>query len=219
MEYQLLSSIAGISSFKNSMISGHGTSPLKPIRQGSRFLALSALMVLAGCAGQMITYDQKLLMEADSLFKMGNYEYAKIRYTKLHTDYPNTKFGAKAQYNLGFINIYYDNPFANWEAALREFKTFAAQYPSHELIPEVNSWIRLLVVLQSFKRQYDVSSAEVGSLENELKNRQNQPTQRKIEPRYEVLMEAVQKCYIDKDSLSTRIRVLEEVIDKIGKNP
>lgn len=201
------------------MISGFGTSPSKHIRQGLKFLALSALIALAGCATRMVTYEQKLLMEADSLFKMGNYEYAKIRYTKLHTDYPNSIFGAKAQYNLGFINIYYDNPFANWEAALREFKTFAAQYPNHDLIPQVNSWIRLLVVLQSFKRQYDVSSAEVGSLEKELKNRQKQPKQEKIEARYEVLMEAVQRCYIDKDSLSSRIRVLEEVIDKIGKNP
>jgi hypothetical protein len=182
------------------------------------YLASAALAIWAGCSSQMVTFDAKMLMEADSLYRSGNFEYAKTRYTKVHSEFPTSRSGAQAQYMLGYLNIYYDNPFANWDAALKEFKTFAAQYPDHELIPQVNSWIRLLVVLQSFKRQYDISSAEVTSLGKQLEDKQSNRPQ-KIEAKYEVLMEAVQRCYTEKDSLTGKIRVLEEVIDKLGKNP
>jgi outer membrane protein assembly factor BamD (BamD/ComL family) len=185
----------------------------------TRYLAALAAAFLAGCSSQMVTFDSKLLIEADSLYRSGNYEYAKTRYAKVRSEFPTSRAGAQAQYMLGYINLYYDNPFASWDAALKEFKTFAAQYPNHELIPQVNSWIRMLVVLQSFKRQYDVSSAEVSSLEKELLDKQQSSHPQKIEAKYEVLMEAVQRCYADKDSLASRIRVLEEVIDKLGKNP
>jgi outer membrane protein assembly factor BamD (BamD/ComL family) len=182
--------------------------------------ALAGLALLAGCAGEMVTFEQKLLLEADSLFHAGNYEYAKVRYTKLRTEYPNTKSGARAQYDLAYLNIYFDNPYANPEAALKEFKAFATQYPDNELVPEVNSWIRLLVVVQSFRRQYDISSSEVDALEKELKAKRNEAgAPQKIGARYETLMEAVQRCYVEKDSLASRIRILEDVIDKIGKNP
>ena len=182
----------------------------------------AALVLLAGCAARSIipSYEVKLLTEADSLFRTGNFEYAKVRYAKLRNEYPHSNEGSRAQYNLGYINVYYDNPFSNWDNALREFKIFAAMYPDHPLIPEVNSWIRMLLVLQSVNRQYDIADAEVASLEKELaKAKQDSLKPTRVDSKYDVLMEAVQRCYAEKDSLGSRIRVLEEVIDKIGKNP
>jgi tetratricopeptide (TPR) repeat protein len=179
-------------------------------------LGLTATTVLVSCASQSFTYADKLLMEADSLFQAGNYEYAKIRYTKLRDEYPNTRAGARAQYNLGYLNVYYDNPFASWEGALREFKRFASLHPDHKLIEEVNSWIRLLVVLRSFKRQYEGSTREL----KELQTRPFPPKRKKEEDEsYDVLLEAVRKCYSEKDTLLNKIRVLEDVISEIEKGP
>jgi outer membrane protein assembly factor BamD (BamD/ComL family) len=190
-----------------------------PARRSLWWPACAAVALLAGCSSQMVTFETKLLVEADSLFRNGNFEYAKARYAKVHAEFPNSHSGAQAQYMLGYLNLYYDNPFASWDASLKEFKTFAAQYPDNELIPQVNSWIRLLVVLQSFKRQYDISQAEVASLEKELQDKRQSSNPHQIEAKYEVLMEALQRSDNEKDSLASRIRVLEEVIDKLGKNP
>lgn len=163
----------------------------------------------------MPTFEQQVLWEADSLFRAGNYEYAKIRYTKLRDEHPNTKVAERAQYYLGYVNVYYENPFANWEAALREFKLFASSYPDNDLIGEVNSWIRLLVVLQSFKQQYDTKNDRL----QDLVNRQNVTKQQSSEASYDALLDAVRKCYAEKDSLNGKVKVLNEVIERIEKNP
>lgn len=178
-------------------------------------LGLTVAAILVSCASQSFTHADKLLLEADSLFRAGNYEYAKIRYTKLRDEFPKTRAGTRAQYKLGYLNVYYDNPFASWEGALREFKRFAALHPNHELIEEVNSWIRLLVVLRSFKRQYEGSTREL----KELQTRPFKPKRKEKDESYDVLLEAVRKCYTEKDTLLRKIRVLEDVISEIEKTP
>ena len=57
------------------------------------FSAIS-VMALTGCAARVITYEQQMLNEADSLFKAGNYEYAKVQFSKIKDSEPivlNTK--------------------------------------------------------------------------------------------------------------------------------
>ena len=61
--------------------------------------ALAACCALwSGCAttGAVYSYEEKLLDEADSLFRAGNYEYAKLKYTKIRDDYPKSKPGSYA---------------------------------------------------------------------------------------------------------------------------
>jgi len=173
---------------------------------------LFALVFIFGCAPQYITYPQVMLREADSLFAAGNYEYAKIKYTKIRDKYEDTPAGRIAQYRLGYVNVYYENAFSNWEAALREFKRFASRYQNHELIGEVNSWIRLLVVLESFKTQY-VNKSE--QLQDILKQTAENARNERPEGSYEILIKAVNKCYSDRDSLLEQIKLLNEVIESI----
>jgi len=196
-----------------NMSSRHSGNTLRAVAWLGLAACLAALTA-AGCAahGRVVTYDQQLLREADSLFLTGNYEYAKIRYTKLRDDFANTGAGSRAQFNLGYINVFYENPFANWEAALREFKTFAEQYPNHELIEEVNSWIRILVVLQSFKREYEMTTGTISDLR---KKAIAVPKPTGPSASYEILYEAVNRCYSERDSLGQKIRILEDVIRKI----
>jgi outer membrane protein assembly factor BamD (BamD/ComL family) len=179
-----------------------------------RILAAAACAVLpvlfARCAPQVAvySYEVKLLGEADSLFQAGNYEGAKVKYAKVRDDHPQTPSGASAQYALGYTNIFFNNPFADYNAALREFKRFASTYPDDKRIDLVNNWIRLLTVLQDFGKNYYGSTHQ---LEN-LKNRQSS-----IFKDYSTLQDAYLRCDRAVDSLSQRIAVLEGIIAELDK--
>lgn len=181
-----------------------------------RFIAIVVfiplLCLVYGCAGtQLLVYEQQLLVGADSLFAAGNYEVAKLRYTKIRDNFPATNSAAQAQYQLGYINVFYNNPFASMEAALREFKRFATTYAQHPRIEEVNSWIRLLVALETFQNQYDAKAAQA----LELQKKEKATRQQQSSGSYDVLLEAVRRCYSEKDSLIHQIQVLHEVIEGI----
>lgn len=152
-------------------------------------------------------------MEADSLFKSGSYDDASRRFSKIG---PTSEYGPKAQYYQGFINIYYNNPSADWETALVEFRKFAATYPTSDLLPQVNSWIRILVVLQTFKREYGATQMDLKTLQKKPPP-QPVPRQNVSDQNYNILLESVSRCYTDKDSLVNKIKILEEVIEKIER--
>jgi tetratricopeptide (TPR) repeat protein len=167
---------------------------------------------LCSCFSSAVTFEQKILAEADSLFQIGNYEHAKVKFAKVRDSKPKSDAAKKAQYYLGYINIFYDNPFSNWEAALREFKLFTALYPNDFRIGEVNSWIRLLVVMQSYKREYLGSSSK---LEELSKKELLPPPPPVVVPKkmpIETITESLRNCYDHKDSLSRKTRELENVI-------
>lgn len=93
--------------------------------------------------------------EADSLFAAGNFEGAKMAYEKIRIEMPPSSPEAeKAHYYLGYINVFYKNPWADWNTALTEFKSFAALYPNDPRINEVLSWIRILTTIKSFESEY-----------------------------------------------------------------
>lgn len=172
---------------------------------------LFTIVFLYGCAGKVLTYDQQLLSEADSLFRSGNYEYAKVKYSRIRDAHPETEAAKSAQYFLGYINVYYDNPFANWEAALREFKMFSTLYPQDNRIGEVSSWIRILVVMQSFKKEYQGTSLKLEQFKNkETKETDSKNLLRKLN--IDVITESLKKCYDDRDSLVKKSKDLENVI-------
>jgi len=111
-----------------------------------------------------VTSSERVLTDADSLFSAGNYLHAKMRYAKVLTSYPNTEWAEEAQYRLGFLNVYYANPFADWEAALREFTVYQSKYPNGRWISDVNSWLSILHSLQSYDQGFRARSTEAEKL-------------------------------------------------------
>jgi outer membrane protein assembly factor BamD (BamD/ComL family) len=174
------------------------------------YAAVLLCAALVRCASNVatFTYEDKLLAEADSLFHIGNYEYAKLKYSKVRDEYPKSDVGARAQYNLGYVNVYYENPFADYNAALREFKRFSATYPNDKRIDMVNNWIRILTILQDFGKNYYGSNSQLAR----LKNRQSS-----IFKNYSTLQDAYLRCDKMSDSLSRRIQILEGIIAEIDK--
>lgn len=153
-------------------------------------------------------YGMRQLTEADSLFRTGNYELAKLKYLKLRETSKNPSIKATAQYHLGYVNIYYENPFADYEAALREFKRFASLYPKDNRNELVNNWIRLLTAMRNFDTHFQGNVYKLK--ESELKKYD-------ISKNYTTLQDAYLNCEILKDSLMNRIKILEGVIEKLGK--
>jgi outer membrane protein assembly factor BamD (BamD/ComL family) len=178
-------------------------------------ICTAIVALIAGCGGTVITYEQQLLGEADSLFRAGNYEYAKVKYDKIRTLKPNSPAARTSQYYLGYINVYYENPFASWEAALREFKLFVSLYPDDSRVDEVNSWIKLLVVMQSFKKDYIGTNEEIEVLKQQKNKLQKTPQKPTVN--VEALNESLRHCYHVSDSLNKRSKDLENFILDLEK--
>lgn len=168
------------------------------------------------CAAKFPSFEKQLLFRADSLFKVGNYEYAKVNYAKIRDAHPETDVAKTAQFYLGYINVFYDNPFANWEAALREFRMFATLFPQDYRIGEVNSWIRILTVMQSFKKEYQGSITKL----DQVKIKDQKETEFKsVEHRIKIdsIAETLKKCFDDRDSLVRKTKDLENAILDLEK--
>jgi outer membrane protein assembly factor BamD (BamD/ComL family) len=174
-------------------------------------IAAMCFLNLTGCGGRVLTYEQQLLGDADSLFRAGNYEYAKVKYDKIRSLKPSSPAARTAQYYLGYINIYYENPFASWEAALREFKLFVSLYPDDARVDEVNSWIKLLVVMQSFKKDFIGTSNKIDSLKT-VQQTTALNTATKTNINIDVLTESLRNCYHVRDSLDKNSKDLENFI-------
>lgn len=167
---------------------------------------ITVSLILCGCAAQVVTVEQKILHEADSLFNAGNYEYAKVKYAKVRDSKPNSQYSRIAQYQLGYINVYYENPFANWEAALREFKLFTSLYPDDFRIGEVNSWISILIAMRTFKKDYLGTNNQLERLKIKEESRP------RLTSNIETITESLRNCYNEKDSLARKTKELENVI-------
>lgn len=172
--------------------------------------AVLSVFLMWGCTAKVITYEQQMLFEADSLFKAGNYDHAKARFSKIQESKPESDEAKRAQFMLGLINLYYDNPSANWEIALQKFKKFASLYPDDYRIGEVNSWIRLLVVMQSFKKEYRGTADKLEQLAKSKEMEVPQPQPRKVN--IDAITESLRNCYNDRDSLTRKSRELENFI-------
>ncbi len=155
------------------------------------------------------SYEKQLLVQADSLFRAGNYEYAIRKYSRIRDEYAKSEAGAKAQYNLGYVNIYYDNPFADYAAALREFKRFQAHYPRDRRIESANNWIRILTVLQDFDSHYHGNTQRLKEVTRQ---------QHSVFRNYETLQDAYLRCDKSSDSLRQVIKAYEIVIKRL-ENP
>jgi len=173
-------------------------------------LLIGTLLFSSSCtAYNLLTREQMLLNEADSLFEVNNFEYAKRKYLEIR-DKNDSIASPRAQFKLGYLNVHYENPFSNLNAALREFKRFTSDYPNHELVEEANTWIRILTLLNSNQKQYKLSEEQLKILNKKLEGTKHELRR---SDSYDVLLEAVRKCYTEKDSLEAHIELLNEVID------
>jgi hypothetical protein len=175
-------------------------------------LAVGVLMCLLQCAGaskiNMVTYDQQLLGEAEHAFSQKRYSDATKIYIQIRDSWGRTQSARVAQYKLGLLYLFYDNPDADWKVALQEFKRFASSYPQDDRSGEVNSWIRILVAMESFEAQFEQNSARVRA----LKNRHTA-----VNENYDVLLDSQMRCMVDKDSLTQKIKKLEDFILQLEK--
>ena len=160
-------------------------------------------------------YDTKKLQEADEKFKQRKYAEALTKYEEIYRLFPKTVSARTALYKIGLLNIYYDNPQPDWAAALKVFRLFQKQFSDDQKIREVNTWIRILVAMESFSAQYGECSNRIQKLKNK--------TMERLET-VEQLREQLQRCSAEKDSLNSdrsvlfqKIKDLEATILKIEK--
>lgn len=190
----------------------------------ARNRTVPAALVLAGvlaaavlrCAGgHLVTVSNRELHEADSLFNSGDYVRAKRNYQKIRDAETDSTVLQEVQYKLGYINVYYNNPFGDWEEGLREFQRYQTQYPNGRKSEEVNSWVTLLHSIESYHSGFNTSFSQT----KDLKTRSSDEA-RKVQS----LMEALLKCETVKDSLIQEVNFLqrkvadmEELILKVQK--
>lgn len=182
-------------------------------------LALSCAAA-CGCAANRVaqfTYERRLLSGAEEKFAQKQYAEALRIYQELVTSpsYSQTPSAKQALFRIGYLNIYYDNPKADPKMALEAFNSFRVRYPDDNLIGEVNTFMKILVVLKSFEQQYDETTARMKRLQTK-----SAATNGSLDS----LLESVQRCSTERDSLDIertallkRINDLEQTIVKMEK--
>jgi outer membrane protein assembly factor BamD (BamD/ComL family) len=180
-------------------------------------LAGFAAATLFGCAHSLKSYsfEMGILKEADDKFKAKNYTEALKQYDDIVKTFPRTTAASAALYQIGYLNIYYDNPQADWTVALQTFKLFQKEYADDPRIGEVYTWLRILTSMESFAAKYGESSAKIQKLKSKSLERSES---------IEQIREEFLRCSFEKDSLNLeknaliqKIKELEATILKIEK--
>jgi|WetSurMetagenome_2_1015567.scaffolds.fasta_scaffold201422_2 outer membrane protein assembly factor BamD (BamD/ComL family) len=188
------------------------------LRYATYVFFIAGAITLSGCAQVHVApyvIDKKKLTDANDILKEKKYPEALARFEDIVKTFPKSESARIALYKIGFINIYYDNPQADWSAALKAFRLFQKQYGDDPKIDEVNTWIRILVAMETFAAQYGESSQRI----QKLKNKSLEKTES-----VEQLREEFLRCSFEKDSLNLeknallqKIKELEATILKIEK--
>lgn len=173
---------------------------------------VTASLIMISCAANtavsQVSFDMRLMNNADSTFRAGNYEKAKQKYLQVTDKGQSENARALAQFKLGYLNVYYENPFADYNMALKEFRKFVKKYPSHSKCSEANNFIRIIDQLNKVNE----ISKENKSLVSGLSDKHNDLVNNLL---------GMQKAYLRSnaqvDSLKKRIKVLEAVIEEVDK--
>lgn len=162
------------------------------------------------------TFDKQLLDKADEKFKQRNYAEALDKYAEIVKTFPRSTSARSALFKIGFTNLYFDNPQADWMAALKAFRLFQKKFGNDPKTAEVNTWIRILVAMESFAAQYGQSSQRIQKLKTKTLEKSESVEQ---------LREEFLRCTFEKDSLNLeknaliqKIKELEATILKIEKS-
>lgn len=184
---------------------------MKPLTVCALALATS-LPLLAGCAAHSSTRKAapSAAMAAERMMHNGQLDSARAILTLACDSLAGTPAGADAQYLLAYMEVFYGNASPNWRSATTGFKRFVTENPGHPREAEANSWIRLLSAYQ-YRSPTKVQSDTTEAPSIGVRSLAGTAAEGK-------LLEAIQRCYTEKDSLKTRIRLLEDVIETIEKN-
>ena len=170
------------------------------------------LSCAANKAASNIGHDIGLMHVADSVFDAGNYQGAKSLYSEIKKSGKSPGLRALAQYKIGYLNIYYENPFANYEEALVQFKEFVRDNPTHSRVGEANNYIRILSSLQ----RISIIAEEAKNIPKENTSEvEDNKKQDELINNLLGLQRAYLKCNSRSDSLSKKITILESVIDEL----
>jgi outer membrane protein assembly factor BamD (BamD/ComL family) len=169
---------------------------------------------MPACApsGKFVTYKSRMLTEADSLLVNGKYDEAKMRYEKIRSGARNTEETKTAHFALAYLNVYFKNPGADWNSALKEFKSFVSLYPNDPRIGEALSWIRILTVIKSFDTEFRRASNQVERLK--LDKNEARANQRIF---LDSMASMMRNCYEIRDSMTRKNAELENVILDLEK--
>ena len=171
------------------------------------------LLASAGCTPRAVRRDNTLVLQADSLFSAGDFPNAAARFAQARDSLAGTSEGARAQFSLAFLNVFYGNPKVAWNRALREFKVFFDEYTEHPLVDRAKSWIRALVTMDALRQRDRSNTTKL----KEIIAKQSSVKRLLESAGYDILLESVQRCYDESDSLGAKVRLLEEVIETIEK--
>jgi outer membrane protein assembly factor BamD (BamD/ComL family) len=152
------------------------------------------------------TFDKQLLSDADGKFKQRKYAEAIAQYNEIVKTFPKTASARIALYKIGFVNIYFENDQPDWTASLNAFKLFQKNYRDDPKIDEINTWMRILVAMDMFSAQYNVTSARVQTLKKKTLEKTGDVEQ---------LREEFLRCSFEKDSLNLEKNALLQKIKKL----
>ncbi|MBN1982414.1 MAG: hypothetical protein JW795_12850 [Chitinivibrionales bacterium] len=170
------------------------------------FGLMSVSCVRSTVAMKRVNSPKSTATLADSLFKTGNYEKALSMYTWIRDSSRLVQEKAAAHYNIAYISLYYNNPKLNFDAALAEFNQFQKLYPSHPRIHDANTFIKILTLLKKSQSDLYGHTDKLKKIEDDQKN---------IASNLTTLHNAYSNCDSVKDSLMSRIKVLEKAIEKL----
>ncbi len=184
-----------------------------------RLTLLFALISTLFCSSQkLLIQDDKtkpIFTEADKHFLNGEYEKAEKKYQEILKSTRQKSVNALAQYKLGYLYIYFNNPASNYAEALKHFKLFLTIDNKHPYAKRAKNWIKILTELTELQGHYATDK----ELLDRLKAKQS-----KADRLHVTLKDSLDNVMILKDTLQNRIKVLEEnekvlkgVIDKIEK--
>ena len=178
-------------------------------------ISLTAILFFSSCAANRaasnITFDTGKMSIADSVFNAGNYQSAKLKYQEIFESGKSSGLRALAQYKLAYLNIYYENPFANYEEALKLFKKFTKDNPKNSRVGEANNYIRILSNIESIKHaaQKDEDAAVEKTKDSIAKKHENLITN------ILNIKKERDQCKSNSDTLTKKIKVLESVISEL----
>lgn len=173
-------------------------------------LLLAALVVVTGCAHHRALQPPPRLIRADALVREGQFIEARKLYQAVHDSVPQTRHGADAAYGLAYLNVFYVHPVPDYSQASAAFRSFVEEYAEDERCDDVRTWIRVLDTIGTLEAQNEENTQRLRTIIEHYADQQEEASHD-----YEQLLDSVKGCYSVKDSLNTRIRLLEEVIEEI----
>ncbi len=168
-------------------------------------------VLLCGCAPRTAVEPQR--GSRTEILHMQDLQQTREDLRKARDSLAGTSEGARAQYALAYLNVFYASETPDYDSALAEFNRFVEEYPEHEGAALARTWMRVLSSLAESARY----SAVCESVSRERVRLDTLAAG--LRDSTELLHKELLRATGERDSLLGRIELLEEVIETIEKNP